>query len=60
MEETFADCFSLTGNVVINANPEVYANCFQCTMEPITLSGSSSLLAELAETSEAGNVTVAE
>ena len=58
MRGTFCNCISLTGTIEINANPTSYDECFAFTMEPITLRGSSPILAELANTSYDGNVTV--
>ncbi len=58
MKETFYLCASLTGNIVINANPEVVEYCFDRTIKPITLSGTSTKLESLAKTSSNNNVTV--
>ena len=59
MESTFSGCLSLTGEIIINAkNIEKYDGCFDWTELPITLKGSSPYLAELAATSNNGNVTV--
>ena len=58
MGHTFEGCTSLTGTIEINANPRSYYNCFASTREPITLRGSSPILAELADTSYGDNVTV--
>jgi hypothetical protein len=60
MSGTFSNCKSLSGQIVINASPAAYDSCFAETAQPITLTGSSTLLAELAATSENGNVTLAE
>lgn len=58
MMQTFYLCSSLTGEVVIHADPASYRDCFAMTAYDITLTGSSTILAELAATSEYGNVTV--
>ena len=58
MSYAFAGCTALTGEVVIQASPSTYGGCFEYTALPITLSGSSTVLAELAATSSNGNVTV--
>jgi hypothetical protein len=60
MGSTFYDCTSLTGTITINASPSSYASCFAGTTQPITLSGSSTVLNELAATATNGNVTVGE
>ena len=54
----FGECYSLTGTIEINANPTTYDNCFSTTTKPITLTGSSTMLEELAATATNGNVTV--
>ena len=57
----FYDCTSLTGDVVINANPDMYQNCFYNTILPIKLikSGNATdeMIAGLAATANNGNVT---
>ena len=55
---TFMDCTSLTGTITINANPTVYDYCFGNTTKPITLTGSSTKLTEIAATANKNNVTV--
>lgn len=60
MYRTFYGCTALTGDVVINANPTSYTECFKNTTKAITLSGSSTKLAVLAATANKGNVTVVE
>jgi hypothetical protein len=55
---TFQSCTSLTGTVIINATNPDYASCFWNTVQPIVLTGSSTVLAELAATADNGNVTV--
>lgn len=57
---TFYGCTSLIGTVEINANPSSYDSCFYGTVKPITLTGTSTKLTELASTSNNGNVTVAQ
>lgn len=54
----FSYCISLTGDIVVNCEPDSYERCFDNTSNSITLSGSSSKKAEIAATSTAGNVTV--
>ena len=55
--ETFCGCKSLTGTIEINANPTDYDGCFWDTEKPITLTGSSTMLYEIAQESK-GNVTI--
>lgn len=50
MEETFSGCTSLTGSIVINANPSYYSKCLNNTSKPIILRGNSVLLNELKNT----------
>ncbi|MBE5963957.1 MAG: sigma-70 family RNA polymerase sigma factor [Lachnospira sp.] len=55
MRETFLGCTSLAGNVVINATPVFYEECFKgvkIVAQGIKLSGSSTLLSELRDTAE--------
>ena len=58
MSCTFYGCASLTGEIEINANPTDYERCFADTVQPIILTGSSTMLNELAATATNGNVTV--
>lgn len=59
MTYTFLNCTCLTGEVVIHADPSGnYQDCFSGTANPITLTGSSTMLEELASTATGGNVTV--
>jgi hypothetical protein len=58
MTGTFANCTSLYGKIVINASPSAYDKCFAGTEIVIILTGSSTVLAELAATSPDGNVIV--
>ena len=60
MDGTFDGCTNLTGTVTINANPAEYRNCFYRTEKPIVLTGSSTKLQDLANTSTNGNVTVSQ
>ena len=60
LTETFLDCTRLTGTVIIHANPTIYHDCFSGTIQPITLTGSSTVLNELADTDSDENVTVGE
>ena len=55
---TFQGCTSLRGTITVNANPTNYVQCFYGTTQPIALTGSSAVLAELAATATNGNVTV--
>lgn len=59
MEDTFYNCVSLTGNVVVNANPIAYDKCFYDTEKPIVITGSCSdeTKAALAATANNSNVT---
>lgn len=57
LQGTFSGCSSLSGEVVIHANPAHYSQCFSGTRNPIVLTGSSTVLAELAATADNGNVT---
>ena len=58
MSWAFYRCASLTGTIEINVNPTNYSRCFYGTTQPITLTGSSPILSELAATSTNDNVTV--
>lgn len=60
MRWTFRKCISLTGEIEINASPTSYDECFAGTSQPIVLTGTSTVLAELAATATNGNVTVKE
>jgi len=55
---TYAGCTALTGTIAVDSNPTSYASCFANTQKAITLTGSSTMLAELAATGTNGNVTV--
>ena len=57
MNSTFEDCTSLTGTITINANPKYNYRCFSGTKNPITLTGTSTKLSNIA--SSYSNVTVA-
>ena len=53
MNFTFDSCNSLTGTVTINANPEMYAQCFgfvDFVSQNLTLTGTSTMLEELRAT----------
>ena len=57
LSQLFMDCTSLGGVVTIHANPTgTYYGCFYGTTKPITLTGNSTMLQEIAGT--ATNVTV--
>ena len=65
MADAFRGCVALTGTITVHADDIEYSgetfsckNCFYGTAQPITLTGSSTKLAELAATSNNGNVTV--
>ena len=62
MAATFKGCTSLTGTIIINANPTIYndssGGCFEDTIKPINLIGDSTILQELANTANNGNVEV--
>ena len=60
MNSTFSGCTNLTGEITINANLNSgrYEKCFRYTTKPIQLTGTCSVLLELAATSSNGNVTV--
>jgi hypothetical protein len=58
MRYTFYGCTNLTGTITINANPRWYDNCFSDTTKPITLKGTSTMLQDLANTANNGNVSV--
>ena len=48
MGSTFWGCTSLTGTIEINANPTEYDICFYGTSKPIILTGSSTMLSQIA------------
>ncbi|MBE5963583.1 MAG: sigma-70 family RNA polymerase sigma factor [Lachnospira sp.] len=53
MNATFAGCTSLTGDIIINASPDNYEDCFKgvrIVAQKINLSGSSTLLSEIKDT----------
>ncbi|MBR3614953.1 MAG: hypothetical protein IKL55_07245 [Clostridia bacterium] len=53
MSHTFTNCTSLTGEIIINANPEYYSGCFagvDFEKQNLTLGGSSTKLAEIGAT----------
>ena len=53
MSWTFSNCSKLTGTITINATPVGYEYCFgYCDMSKITLTGTSTMLDELAATAE--------
>lgn len=60
MMYTFMNCNSLTGTITINANPSSYSGCFvlKSTGKDITLTGESTRLQEIANTSSTGYRTV--
>ncbi len=55
MSGTFSRCGNLTGEIVINANPTVYKECFYSVRfihQNLSLTGTSTMLEELRSTSE--------
>ena len=64
MIETFSGCTNLTGTITINAKEFnmdcFFHDCFKDTVKPITLTGTSQYLQEIADTANNGNVTVGE
>lgn len=61
MDSCFEYCMYLTGNLEIDANPESYSDCFKNASwsnfkAKLTLSGTSSLLEELAATKSSNSV----
>lgn len=58
LANAFLNCTSLTGTIVINANPENISGCFRGTILPIELTGTSKMLSEIAATANNNNVTV--
>ena len=61
MHGTFSGCTALTGEVEINTSTfntdDEYSDCFKDTVKPITITGSTTLKAELAATANNGNVS---
>ena len=56
---TFYNCSSLEGTIIINSeNLIALYSCFENTIKPITIRGTSTQLTELAATATNGNVTV--
>lgn len=58
MSDCFAYCTALTGKITIDANPSGYANCMAYTQKEIVLTGSSTLLQNIADTATNSNVYV--
>lgn len=58
MSDCFAYCTSLTGKIVIDANPSGYVGCMSYTQNEIVLTGSSTLLQNIANTATNNNVYV--
>lgn len=58
MSDCFADCTALTGKITIDANPSGYVNCMAYTQKEIVLTGSSTLLQNIADTATNSNVYV--
>lgn len=58
MQNTFYGCKALAGTIEIHASPENFLRCFDNTVLSITLTGTSTVLEELAATATNGNVKV--
>jgi len=59
MDRTFFADYNIEGTIVIHANPTApFDSLFAATTKPITLTGSSTMLEEMAGTSPNGNITV--
>ena len=58
MNFCFTYCTSLTGKIIINANPSSYTDCMWQTQEDIVLVGSSTQLQNIANTAGNNNVYV--
>lgn len=58
MSDCFAYCTALTGKITIDANPSGYVNCMAYTQKEIVLTGSSTLLQNIADTATNSNVYV--
>lgn len=61
MGRTFQYCHKLQGEIIINASPTTYTDCFLNAGKDgtgIILKGSSTVLNELAATKDIGKVTV--
>lgn len=54
--QTFYNCSALSGEVVIHANPLHYSKCFHGTRQNILLTGSCTMLPELAATGNNENI----
>ena len=54
----FNMCTALTGKITINANPSTYTRCMASTQNEIMLTGSSTLLQNIANTATNNNVYV--
>ena len=48
IQQTFSGCTNLEGIITINCNPEVYTNFLQGTTRPITVTGESNMLNQIA------------
>ena len=58
MGNCFNGCTALTGKITINANPSIYKRCMANTQNEIMLTGSSTLLQNIADTATNSNVYV--
>lgn len=58
MSSAFYGCSSLTGTIMIYANPDLFTECFSGISKPVTLMGSSTVLSVLAATNPGGYVTI--
>ena len=59
IHQTFAGCTNLEGTIIVNCNPEDYENFLQGTTKPITLTGKSTMLNQIANAGRS-DVTVVE
>ena len=58
MTSTFSGCSVLEGIVSIYAEPTQYSSCFDKTVEPILLTGGSTMLATLQATASNNNISI--
>ena len=59
IHQTFAGCTNLEGIITVNCNPEDYENFLQNTTKPITITGKSTMLNQIANAGR-NDVTVVE
>lgn len=58
MDQTFYECEALEGEIIIDACPDFYEDCFRKTTKKIILSGSSDMLDILQRTSPTANIDI--